>query len=160
MIILRNYMETSAEIRLCQLRLEILLRRQEELWARYVDPKAPRLDEPMRDSNFAKGDERAQAYFNAMNEVNEITGMSLEQEIEYQRKSIRENEKILNRMDRTLRKLKGTAEWQIYREIVMNGTPITKAIVIVAEYLGKDPSTLWKVNYPKIKDDLKKLEKK
>lgn len=48
-------------------------------------------------------------------------------------------------------------ENKLYKEIVINGTNISKAIEKVAEEEDKDVSTIWKNYYPKIKYKIEQL---
>lgn len=59
-------------------------------------------------------------------------------------------EKNLNQIENDLKDLTGIKN-KIYKEIIVNGTSITKAIDKIADEEGKDPSTLWKNYYPDVK---------
>lgn len=77
-----------------------------------------------------------------------------EKQFKEEKKQINEiikfQEKFLNQIENDLKSLTGIKS-QIYSEIVINGTKVTKSIDKVAHEVGKDPSTLWKNYYPDVK---------
>lgn len=58
-------------------------------------------------------------------------------------------------MEENLKQLDGI-ENKLYYQIVIKGLNVTKAIDKVAFDEDKDVSTIWKVYYPKVKDQIKK----
>ena len=65
---------------------------------------------------------------------------------------------ILRQIEEKLKELKGI-ERELFYEIMVKGTNVTKAVDKVSITYDVDPSTIWKYYYPKIKEDIKKLEK-
>lgn len=63
---------------------------------------------------------------------------------------------ILNQIEEDFRKLNGI-EQKLFKEIIINGMSISKAVEKVAEEEEKDVSTIWKNYYPKIKDKIKEI---
>ena len=59
-------------------------------------------------------------------------------------------------MEKTLKSLTGI-EYQLFYEIIVNKRNVTKAIDIVSVKADKDPSTLWKYYYPKVKQEIQKF---
>lgn len=84
--------------------------------------------------------------------------------LKYEQTIVKEKEELIilseelltkiKEIEKNLKELTGI-EQRIYYEIVVNGLNVTKAIDKVAFEFDKDPSTLWKTYYPKIKDKLK-----
>ena len=64
---------------------------------------------------------------------------------------------ILNQIEEKLSNLKGI-ERELFYEVMVKGTNITRAVDKVSFAYDVDPSTIWKNYYPKIKDDLKRIE--
>lgn len=67
-------------------------------------------------------------------------------------------ETALENMDRALLEIKDI-EHIIYREIVINGLGVTKAVERASEMSGKDVGTIWKYYYPKVKKELSLLKR-
>ena len=65
---------------------------------------------------------------------------------------------ILSQIEEKLKDLKGI-ERELFYEVIVRGTNITRAVDKVSITYDVDPSTIWKNYYPKIKDDIKKIEK-
>ncbi len=65
---------------------------------------------------------------------------------------------ILNQIEEKLKDLKGI-ERELFYEVIVKGTNITRAVDKVSITYDVDPSTIWKYYYPKIKDDIKMIEK-
>ena len=65
---------------------------------------------------------------------------------------------ILNLIEVKLKELKGI-EKELFYEVIVKGTNITRAVDKVSITYDVDPSTIWKYYYPKIKDDIKMIEK-
>lgn len=64
--------------------------------------------------------------------------------------------KVINQMEKDISNLSGI-ENKLYREIIINGTSISKAIERVSEEENKDVSTLWKNYYPNVKKNIDSL---
>ncbi len=65
---------------------------------------------------------------------------------------------ILIQTEEKLKELKGI-DRELFYEIMVKGTNVTRAVDKVSITYDVDPSTIWKYYYPKIKEDIKKLEK-
>lgn len=64
---------------------------------------------------------------------------------------------ILIQIEEKLKELRGI-ERELFYEVIVKGTNITRAVDKVSFAYDVDPSTIWKNYYPKIKDDLKRIE--
>ena len=64
--------------------------------------------------------------------------------------------KMIDQMEKNINELTGI-ENKLYKEIVIKGMNISKAIEKVAEEENKDVSTLWKNYYPKVKKKMEQL---
>lgn len=65
-------------------------------------------------------------------------------------------EKLLQRMDNHTKELSGI-ENELYYQIVVRKLNVTKAVDFVAYKENKDPSTIWKLYYPKVKKKINEL---
>ena len=137
-------------------RLSLLMDRKEQLYAKYF-PVTQRIKEDVIKGGSQDNDKMAN-YVHELNEVDIGTGRSLAQEIEYQRAIIDRNKTALAEMTEILNKTTGI-EHELYKEIVINCVPKTRAVKKVAEVYEKEERTIWKYHYSKIKKDLKSLEK-
>lgn len=107
------------------------------------------------------------AYVNAKTELDLISLriQSLEEkevQINKEKESLKELKdklnNILNLIEIKLKELKGI-ERELFYEVIVKGTNITRAVDKVSITYDVDPSTIWKYYYPKIKDDIKMIEK-
>ena len=74
--------------------------------------------------------------------------------------SIKQNQlKIIKLIEKDIKELTGI-ENGIYKEIVINGLNVSKAIEKISQEMDKDVSTLWKNYYPNVKKRIEKLKKK
>lgn len=64
---------------------------------------------------------------------------------------------ILNQIEEKLKELQGI-ERELFYEIIVKGTNVTRAVDKVSITYDVDPSTIWKYYYPKIKDVIKRIE--
>lgn len=71
-------------------------------------------------------------------------------------KAISRYTKIIKIMEEDIRNLSGI-ENKLYKEIVINGTTVSKAIEKISIEENKDVSTLWKNYYPNVKKKIEKL---
>ncbi len=86
-------------------------------------------------------------------------------EKEYQIQKEKESlEELKNKLDNflleieeKLKELKGI-ERELFYEIIVKGTNVTRAVDKISFTYDLDPSTIWKNYYPKIKDDIKRIE--
>lgn len=64
---------------------------------------------------------------------------------------------LLKQMDCNLETHRGI-EYKLFKEIIINGLSVTRAIEKVAHEEEKDESTLWKYYYPKVKKKITELQ--
>jgi hypothetical protein len=155
MIGIRNHSDTQSELNIAKARLQRLNDKKDVIFQKYFS-SSRELREIITD-NKAYNDKYF-AYVVELDEPSLINGKSLNQEIEEVEKDIKTLNGHLENMRDDMLKLTGI-ESAIYCEIVINGSNISKAVEKVAFDNEKEPVTLWKYNYPKIKKYLKKLEK-
>lgn len=152
---IRNYTDTKCELDIAKSRLNFLIEKKEELYSKYFP-----LTSSSKEVNVTNGshtdDEMMIKYIQELYEVDFGTGKSLAEEIESEQKRVKKTQSYLDMMDDTLSKMKGI-EYQLYYEIVITGTPITKAIENVAEKNDIDERSVWR-NYKNIKKYIKKLK--
>ena len=152
---IRTYTNTKCELEMAKIRLNLLMDRKEQLYAKYFPITQQIKDDVI--SGGKKDNDRMAMYVHELNEVDIGTGFSLAQEIEYQRSVIERDTQYLNEMNETLNKNSGI-EHSLYYEIVIKGTGISRAVGNIAERYNKDNDTIWKYHYSKIKKDIKKLK--
>lgn len=155
MFVIRTYTNTKCELEMAKTRLNLLMDRKEKLYCKYF-PVTSRLKEVNVEGGLENNDKMAD-YLQELHCVDVGTGKSLAEEITYQQEIISNLENYIKDMDNTLSKLKGI-EYDLYYEIVVNDTQISKAISTIAERYGKDDQTIWKHHYRKIKRYVKKVE--
>ena len=73
-------------------------------------------------------------------------------------RTISQYNKVIKKMEEDICSLSGI-ENKLYKEIVINGTSVSKAIEKVSEEENKDVSTLWKNYYRNVKKEIEKLSK-
>lgn len=156
MYIIRTYTNTKCELEMAKTRLNLLMDRKEKLYCKYF-PITSRPKEIMVDGGEKDNDKMA-LYLHELYLVDIGTGMSLAGEIDEQQETVNNLQNYINVMESTLAKMSGI-EYDLYFEIVVNGTPITKAVDKIAEKYDKDNQTLWKNHYKKIKKDVKNVSK-
>lgn len=64
---------------------------------------------------------------------------------------------ILEQIEEKLKELKGI-ERELFYEIIVKGLNVTKAVDKIAFKYDMDSSNIWKNYYPKIKEEIKKIE--
>ena len=153
---IRTYNNTKCELEMAKTRLNLLMDKKEQLYAKYF-PVTQKIKDDVVKGGVADNDKMAK-YVYELNEVDIGTGRSLAQEIEYQRAVVDKLKCYLNEMNDTLSKMRGI-EYSLYYEIVVNGVRISKAVSNVAERYNVDDHTIWKYHYNKIKKDVKNLKK-
>ena len=151
---IRNLTNTKCELEMAKTRLNLLMDRKEKLYCKYF-PLTPKLKDISVDGGEKNNDKMAD-YLHELYEVDIGTGKSLAEEIEYQQLTIDKLQGYLNIMTDTLSKMTGI-EYELFYEIVFNGTNITKAVDKVADKNGIEPQTIWKNYYKKIKKPINKI---
>ena len=154
MYIIRTYTNTKCELEMAKTRLNLLMDRKEKLYCKYF-PITSKPKELIVDGGEKDNDKMA-LYLHELHTVDVGTGKSLAGEIDEEQDNINNLQNYINVMESTLAKMSGI-EYDLYFEIVVNGTPITKAVDKIAEKYDKDTQTLWKNHYKKIKKYIKNV---
>lgn len=153
---IRTYTNTKCELEVAKARLSLLMDRKEQLYCKYF-PVTQQLKSDIV-SGGEKDKDKFASYMYELYNVDIGTGMSLADEIDYQRAVVDKLTYYVNVMSETLGKMTGI-EYSLYFEIVIRGVRPSKAVSNVAEQYNVDDRTIWKYHYSKIKKDLKILEK-
>ena len=153
---IRTYTNTKCELEVAKARLSLLMDRKEQLYCKYF-PVTQQLKTDIV-SGGEKDKDKFASYMYELCNVDIGTGMSLADEIDYQRAVVDKLTYYVNVMSETLAKMTGI-EYSLYFEIVIRGVRPSKAVSNVAEQYNVDDRTIWKYHYSKIKKDLKILEK-
>lgn len=149
---IRTYANTKAELNIAQLRLNELMTEKEVIYSRYF----PMTADPSKESSHTNNHSDPMGdYVAEITRIREETGMSLEGEIEYQKKRVDDLRHCINLMDDYLRVTTGI-ENELFRLIVVDGRKKTKAVELVAEKYNREPVTIWKYHYPKISKEIDK----
>ena len=147
-----NYTNTQAELLIAKDRLNLLMERKEKIYTKFFPLVARMSDTPSHTNK--KSDPMAD-YVYEITKPNPITGISLDQEIEEARNDVGRLEYCLKKMKLNLKTLTGI-ENELFYMIVIEGYGKTKAVNKVAEKYNKEPRTIWKFYYPKIKEEISK----
>lgn len=153
---IRTYTNTKCEMEIAKARLALLLDRKELLCCKYF-PLAQRLKEDVV-SGGARNNDAMDRYLHELYDTDIGTGMSLAEEIEYQREVVERFTRYLADIGETLSRMTGI-EYALYYEIVVNGRGISRSVQYIAERYNKDEQTIWKYHYAKIRKDVKKVIK-
>lgn len=156
MQVIRTIGNTRQELNIAKNRLDLLLLKKEKIYTKYF-PITPRLKEIQVDGGDRDNDKMA-LYVAEINDPDEITGKSLSMEIEEQRNEVNILEYYIKLMDNNLANMHGI-EYDLYHLITVKGYNVSKAVEVIAERYNKDVSTIWSIYYPKIKKEIKKLNK-
>ena len=155
MIAIRNYGDTKNELEIAQTRLNYLMDKKEELYVRYCSVSIPKLDDiKIQQSNVNK--DKMADYIHELTKKRK-NGLSLEQDLEQQQSVVSKLKYYINLMEHNLKVMKNI-EYKLYYAIVVEGRGITGGIDHVSFEANKDVSTIWRVYYPKIEKEIKKLE--
>jgi len=149
---IRTYANTKAELNIAEERLHLLMDRKDELYTKYF-PITSRLSETAVHSN--KINDSMASYVAELTKINSVTGMSLDQEIEEARNKVGKLNYYLTRMKMNLEQTTGI-ENELFTWIIVKGYKPTRAVEFVAEKYKKEPGTIWKYHYPKIKKEILK----
>ncbi len=153
---IRTYTNTKCELEMAKARLNLLMDRKEKLYCKYF-PMTQTIKEDVVSGGQRNNDKMAD-YVHELHEVDIGTGMSLAQEIEYQREIVDNLQQYLNLMNDTLGKMSGI-EYDLFYEIAVKGIRVSRAVSAIAERFNRDDQTIWKYHYSKIKKDLRTLQK-
>ena len=154
MFTIQTYTNTICELEMAKKRLNLLMDRKEKLYCKYF-PLTPTLKEDIVDGGEKNRDKMAD-YVHELHEIDVGTGKSLAEEITYQQENVNKIQSYVNNMNDILSKLNGI-EYELYYEIVVKNTTISKAVDNIAEKYNKDSRTIWKYNYKNIKKYIKKV---
>lgn len=153
---IKTYTNTKCELEMAKARLSLLMDRKEQLYCKYF-PITAKLKENVVSGGTPNNDKMAD-YVHELYDVEIETGLSLGDEIEYQRAVVDRLQRCINEMNETLSKMTGI-EYSLYYEIVVKGVRISRAVSNIAEQYGKDDHTVWKYHYNRIKKDVKRLKR-
>lgn len=149
---IKTYANTKAELNVAKTRLDLLMSRKEEIYTRYFPITAKFKDTPAHTNKQA--DAMAE-YVAEITRINQITGMSLEDEIEEQRNKVNELKHYIDLIEQEMLKTTGI-ENELFKKIVIEGYKPTKAVIKIAEKYNKEEQTIWKYYYSKIKEAVEK----
>ena len=150
-----NYTNTKVDLETAKLRLNLLMDKKEALYCKYFSI-TPTLKDIVVDGGARNNDKMAD-YVHELNKINPNTGKSLEQEINEQLNVVQKLEYYLKRMESTLKSLTGI-EADLYKEIVINGTRISRAVEKIASEYNKDVSTIWRLYHRGVKEYVNMLK--
>ena len=153
---IRTFSNTKCELEMAKTRLKLLMDRKEQLYCKYF-PITKRIKEIMVDGGEHENDKMA-LYLSELHDVDLGTGKSLAQEIAIEQETVYKLQMYMNEMESLLGKMTGI-EYDLFYEIIVNGTPISRAVGVIAEKYEKDTTTIWKYHYKKIKKDVKNVIK-
>ncbi len=154
---IRNYTTTLLEFKIAKARLDYLLLRREELEVKYCGIKGFTYDN-IGGQNMPDGRDKMMEFIIAITTPDPDTGLSLDDEIEEKTHEVLMLYDTLTVMTKTIRQLRDI-EAQLYRAIVIDGQPVSQAVVSVAEANYMTDRNVWNRYYPRIKEDLTKLMK-
>jgi len=149
---IRTYANTKAELNIAEERLNILMSRKEELYVKFFPLSAKISDAPAHTNKLT---DAMAGYVAELTKVNPVTKMSLDSEITEARNNRDKLEYYLKRMEINLKSTTGI-ENELFYKIVVEGYRPTKAVNNIAEKYNKEPETIWKYYYPKIKKEILK----
>ena len=149
---IRTYANTKAELNIAEDRLHLLMDKKEELFTKYF-PITTRMGDSFEHTN--KQIDPMAAYVAELTKVNPTTDMSLDDEITEARNQVGILKYYVKRMEYNLENTTGI-ENELFKLIVVKGFKMTKAVELVAEKYKKEPVTIWKYYYPKIKKEISK----
>lgn len=155
MAILRNYTNTLLDLRSCEQRYSYLREKREVYYVKYLGVKSPNYEGLGVQKNW--GVDGMSIFLDLVTKKNARTGMSLDDEIDKLIKEMATLSRVLSDMGKNLRRMKGI-EYQLYSAVVIDGLNISRAVRKVAEDNFMSEQNVWRTYYPKIKDELKRLE--
>lgn len=150
-----NYTNTKVDLDTAKLRLNLLMDKKESLYCKYFSI-VPNLKDVVVTGGARNNDKMAD-YVYELNKINPNTGKSLEDEINEQLKVVQKLEYYLKAMESTLNGLTGI-DADLYKEIAINGTKISKSVEKIAEKYNKDVSTVWRVYHRNVKEYINMLK--
>lgn len=145
---IRCYRDTENDLKVVNLRIEVLESQKYALNVKYLGVKSPNLENPLDMTSF-ENNSKVVAYLNALEVKKQKNGMSIQEELENLYNERKMLLKKINEMQECLNKLKGI-EYKIYYKIIVDGKNVTKAIYEVCEENDISEMTGWR-KYHKIK---------
>lgn len=155
MAILRNYTNTLLDLRSCEQRYLYLREKREVYYVRYLGAKSPNFEGLGVQKNW--GVDGMSVFLDLVTKKNGRTGLSLDDEIEKLLTEMATLSKVLADMGKNLRRMKGI-EYQLYSAVVIDNLNISRAVQKVAEDNFMSEQNIWATYYPRIKEELKRLE--
>lgn len=155
MAILRNYTNTLLDLKSCEQRYQYLREKREVYYVKYLGVKSPNYEGLGISKNW--GVDGMSVFLDLVTKRNARTGLSLDEEIEKLTTEMAHLSKLLKDMGKNLKRMKGI-EYQLYSTIVIDGLNISKAVRRVAQDNFMSEQNVWTTYYPKIKEELTKLE--
>ena len=149
---IRTYANTKAELSIAEERLHLLMDRKDEIYTRFF-PITSRQTDTFSHTN--KRTDNMANYIAELEKINPVTKMSLDDEITEARNKVGTLQYYLKRMEYNLENTTGI-ENELFTWIVIKGYKPTRAVEFVAEKYKKEPGTIWKYHYPKIKEEISK----
>lgn len=146
-----NYNNTKRELEIAQIRLENLLDKKDLLHSKYFSITSKPSEAGVRVNSFK--DKYAQ-FMIEYTKIDKDTGMSLEQELNIQKKYVNKLNDTLDKMTKILMDLQGL-EYDLYSYIVVKNNNITKSVEKVAELYDCSLGKVWNCYNKKIKKLLK-----
>lgn len=150
-----NYTNTKVDLEVAKTRLNLLMDKKEALYCKYFSI-TPKLKDVVVDGGARNNDKMAD-YLHELTKINPNTGKSLEQEINDQLNVVQKLEYYLKRMETTLKDLDGMGA-DLYKEIIINGNKVSKAVEKIAERYNKDVSTIWRLYHREVKEYVNMLK--
>lgn len=148
---IRTYANTKAEYKIYEDRLALLMHEKEKIFTKFFPISAQISDNP---SHTNLNVDKMAEYMAELTRVRD-NGKSLDQEITDVRNELQLREYYLKRMELVLESTTGI-ENELFYLIAVKGYRPTRAVEFVAEKYKKEPITIWKYNYSKIKDEISK----
>lgn len=145
---IRCYKDTENDLKVVNLRIDVLESQKMALHSKYLGVKSPNLENPLNTTSFGNNS-KVVAYLMAVEGRKQQNGMTIQEELE---KLYDERNLLLGRlseMKECLNKLTGI-EYKIYYKIIIDGKNVTKAIYEVCEENDISEMTGWR-KYHKIK---------
>lgn len=149
---IRTYANTKAELNIAEDRLNILMDRKKEIYTRFF-PITTRQSDTFSHTN--KRNDPMADYLIELEKINPVTGKSLDEEITLARNEVDKLKYYIRRMEYNLEHTTGI-ENELFTWIAIKGYRPTRAVEFVAEKYKKEPVTIWKHHYSKIKEEISK----
>ena len=151
---IRTYSNTKAELNIAEERLHLLMDKKDELYTKFFPIAAKQSDAP---SHTNKRNDPMADYVAELEKINPVTGKSLDDEITEARNNVGKLKYYIKRMEYNLEHTTGI-ENELFTWIVIKGFTPTRAVEFVADKYKREPNTIWRHHYPKIKKEILKCQ--